>query len=192
MEIVSKNDAVGENGDVRIQFKARTDDIFYLFWEDHYVLCEGEEKFERMLELEKAINNMFTKVAMNQNLKGGYKGSSVYNRNRFYNRRVNDFRTGRNIISCSILEDCYYKLSTLGRVLNTTASNIFRLCVFDTINLGNYQDRETVDILTGILIEYKTIMVQINDMLRDLNMMDNRDDADIKMPEQVNDSTYRT
>lgn len=190
MEIISEKDTIGHKGEIRIQFKARTDDILYLFWEDRYALCEGGERFERITELEKVINNMFAKVAMSKNLNGGYIGSSIYNRIVLFNRRINDFRTGRNIVSCSITEDCVHKLSALGRVLNTSTSNIFRLCIFDTLNPSDYQSDDTSKVFVSMLIEYQTIMIQVDGILKSLSEEDNEDiDVNIKTPEEVNFST---
>lgn len=193
MKVVPTDDVVGYREESKTQFKARSDDVLYQFWEDRYILREREENTARIIELENSINSMFIKIAMNKGLNGGYIRSSIYERMRKFNRRINDFRTGRKIISAIIANDCLNKLFAIGRILNTSSSNIFRLCVFETLNPGDYQDNNTIQVFSAILVDYQTIMEQINDMLRDLNVADdNITNIVADISGKVNDSTYRT
>ncbi len=180
----------------KIQFKARSDEYLRTFFEDQFLMCKPEHKYQKIDQFENTVYQLFYKITQGKCQTKSYESATPYERLIKFNRTIINFRTGTKIIQLTISEDCIKQLSIIGRVLNTAASNIFRLCIFETIDFTKYEnDSNTSKIIASILTDYQIICEQINTILKDLKEMEieeNMENIKIENINKVNDSTSNT
>lgn len=169
VNIIPSEDTTKDPGEVYEQFNSRSDKLLYKFYENEYILVSKENRELKMEELRTIIHRFFGRIITNENIDKGYKKASIYNRYARYNRGINDFRTGNKIIRTKLREENIFELMALKDFLNTSASNILRLCVFESLDIQCYNNENIDDgtryLYSIMFTEYKVVMQQIREIL---------------------------
>lgn len=154
----------------KIQFKARCDEYMYMFFQDQFLMCGRTEKLKKIEHLTNIIDNLYIKVTKGSPNVKPYENATVYERIVIFNRKLSLFRAGYEHIQLTLDEESIIKLGIIGRIFNTRASNIFRMCIFECLNFEKY-DQKSAEIVSSMLTEYKIINEQLNNILAEFRLV---------------------
>jgi hypothetical protein len=163
-KLINKSDTVKEQ--IFLRFKARSDDWLHMFWIKEFSLVNDQTRELKIEQLCSQITKMYNELISDPTIQVGFLHADIYELAIKYNRTILNFRTGKKQIVLPIKDTNMYELSSLATMLHTTESNIFRICIFDILNIEQYTGK-TVDILKGLIAERSAIAQQIDIIVKE-------------------------